>query len=76
MGSCFNLVKNAFATRRLALLVTSIEFWVILARAWAEIKILRIFDFPVFSFAFRFSPFFLFAAVIDLHWACLRLKSL
>ena len=54
MGSCFNLVENAFATRRLALLATSIAFWVILARAWAEIKILRIFDFSVFSFAFRF----------------------
>ena len=34
-----NLVENAFATRQLALLVTSIAFFDILARACAEIKI-------------------------------------
>ena len=34
-----NLVENAFATRQLALLVTSIAFYDILARACAEIKI-------------------------------------
>ena len=35
----FNLVENAFATRQLELLVTSIAFYDILARACAEIKI-------------------------------------
>ena len=34
-----NLVENAFATRQLALLVTSMAFYDILARACAEIKI-------------------------------------
>ena len=34
-----NLVENAFATPQLALLVTSIAFYDILARACAEIKI-------------------------------------
>ena len=34
-----NLVENAFATRQLALLVASIAFYDILARACAEIKI-------------------------------------
>ena len=43
----FNLVENAFATRQLELLVTSIAFYDILARACAEIKI----------FEFFFSPF-------------------
>ena len=37
----FNLVENAFATRQLALLATSITFHNILAWACAEIKILR-----------------------------------
>ena len=37
----FNLVENAFATRQLAVLATSIAFYDILARACAEIKILR-----------------------------------
>jgi len=36
----FNLVENAFATRQLAILATSIAFYDILARACAEIKIL------------------------------------
>ena len=35
-----NLVENAFATRQLALLATGIAFYVIVARACAEIKIL------------------------------------
>jgi len=35
----FNLVENAFATRQLAVLATSITFYDILARACAEIKI-------------------------------------
>ena len=37
----FNLVENAFATPQLELLVTSIAFYDILARACAEIKISR-----------------------------------
>jgi len=49
----FNLVENAFATRQLAALATSIAFYDILAWARAEIKILeekvtyvlRLFDF-------------------------------
>jgi len=36
----FNLVENAFATRQLAVLATSITFYDILACACAEIKIL------------------------------------
>ena len=64
----FNLVKNAFAIRQLALFATRITFYDILAQACAEIKILtfifRLFDFLMF-FLFPFSPF-LFAAVIDL----------
>jgi len=37
----FNLVENAFATRQLAILATSIAFYDILAWAYAEIQILR-----------------------------------
>ena len=37
----FNLVENVFATRQLAVLATNIAFYDILARACAEIKILR-----------------------------------
>jgi len=37
----FNLVKNAFARQQLAVLATNIMFYDILARACAEIKILR-----------------------------------
>jgi len=37
----FNLVENAFATRQLAILATSIAFYDILDRACAEIKVLR-----------------------------------
>jgi len=37
----FNLAKSAFATRQLAVLATSIAFYDTLARACAEIKILR-----------------------------------
>ena len=37
----FDLVKNAFATRQLALLATRIAFYDLLARACAEIKILE-----------------------------------
>ena len=36
----FNLFANAFATRQLAVLATSIVFCDILARACAEVKIL------------------------------------
>ena len=61
----FNLVENAFATRRLALLASSIAFYDILARAGAEMKtvnqkvtyVFRLFDFCIFFFAFSFSPF-------------------
>ena len=61
----FNLVENAFATRRLALLASSIAFYAILARACAEMKIVnqrvtyvfRLFDFCIFFFVFSFSPF-------------------
>ena len=35
----FNLIENAFATRQLTVLATSIAFYDILARACAEIKI-------------------------------------
>ena len=45
----FNLVENAFATRQLALLATSITFCDILARACAEIKTI---PFPFSSFLF------------------------
>ena len=37
----FNLAENAFATRQLAFLATSIAFYDILAWACAEIKILN-----------------------------------
>ena len=58
----FNLVnENAFATRQLALLATSIAFYDILPRACAEIKILSFLDEKVtnvFRLDFRFfSPF-------------------
>jgi len=56
----FNLVKNAFATRQLAVLAISIAFYDILARACAEI------DFRHFFSPFLFSFSFLFAVVIDL----------
>ena len=75
----FNLVKKAFATRRLAFLATSITFYDILARACAEITILRresylrlfvLILFPAFPFSF------LFAAVIDLLLGLLAVKKL
>jgi len=67
-GRGLNLVENASATRQLAVLVTSIAFYDILARACAEIKIfggesdLR----PEFFF-FRsyFFPFFLSSRCSD-----------
>ena len=37
----FNLVKNMFETQQLAFLATSIAFYHIFTRAYAEIKILR-----------------------------------
>ena len=63
----FNLVENAFATRQLALLASSIAFYDTLARACAEMKslnqkvtkVFRLFDFCIFYFAFSFSPFLL-----------------
>ena len=81
----FNLVENAFATRQLALLFSSIAFYDILARACAEMKILSqkvtyvfwLFDFCIFFFfrLFFFSFSFLFAAVIDLLLGLLLLKN-
>ena len=61
----FNLVVSAFATRQLAILATGIAFYDILARAWAEIKILRPMSlgfsiFEIFLLAFPFSPFLFF----------------
>jgi len=67
----FSLVENAFATRQLAVLATSIAFYDILAQACAEIKIL--------TFVFRLSFFsfsFLFAAVTDLLLGLLAVKKL
>ena len=81
----FNLVENAFATRQLALIVTSIAFNDILARACAEIKLfvresdlrLKAFRFLKFFFAFPFSPFlFIFSAVTDLLLGLLAVKKL
>ena len=51
-----NLVENAFATRQLALLDTSIALYDILARACAEIKILRFLDEKV-TYVFRLFDF-------------------
>ena len=51
-----NLVENAFATRQLALLATSIALYDILARACAEIKILRFLDEKV-TYVFRLFDF-------------------
>ena len=79
----FNLVENAFATRQLAFLATSIAFN-ILARACAEIKILdekvtyvlRLFDFWNFVFRLSFFSFsFHFAAVIDLLLGLLAVEK-
>jgi len=50
----FNLDENAFTTRQLASLATSIAFYDFLTRACAEIKIFRFLN---FFFAFPFSPF-------------------
>ena len=74
----FNLVENAFASRTLAILATSVTFYDILAQACAEIKILRVFGgesdlcpkvFRFFNVFYRLSFFsfsLLFAVVIDL----------
>jgi len=68
----FNLVENAFATRQLVILATSIAFYDILARACTEIKILL-----NFLFGLSFSSFsFLFAAVIDLLLGLLAVRKL
>ena len=60
----FKLVENAFATRQLAFLATSIPFYDSLTQACAEIKILtyvfRLFHFWIFFFTFPFSPFLFF----------------
>ena len=62
-GISFNLVENSFATQQLALLATKIAFYDILARACAEIKILRCLDekvtyvFRVFDFCIFVCPF-------------------
>ena len=80
-----NLVENAFATRQLALFAIRIAVYGILARACAEIRILRptslgfsIFRFWMFSlsfFSFSFL-FFFFLQRLTFYWACLRLKKL
>ena len=70
----FNLVENAFATRQLALLATSVAFCDILAGACAEIKILdgkvtyvfRLFDFWIFFFCLSF--FLLFFSFCRSDW--------
>ena len=84
----FNLVKNAFATRKLELLAIRITFYNILAWAFAEIKNLRcvwtrrspIDDFRLFDFwifpPLLFLLFFLFAAMIDLPLGLLAVKKL
>ena len=70
----FNLVKHASVTRQLAALATSIAFYDILPRAWAEILGFSIFEFffPLSFFSFSF----LFAAVIDLLLGLLVVKKL
>ena len=78
----FNVLKNALATRQLRFLATSIAFYVILTRACAEIKILkvtyvlRLFDFWNFFRLSFFSFAFLFAAVIDLLMGLLAVRKL
>ena len=82
----FTLVENAFATWQLPLRASSIAFYDILARAWAEIKILRwarkwrtslsLLSFEIF-FAFPFSPFPLFLLQwLTFYWTCLQWKKL
>ena len=67
----FNLVKKAFATQQFALLAASMVFYDIMARACAEIKILRresdlhlyifrLSNFLNFFFAVPVSPFLFF----------------
>ena len=64
----FNLVENAFATQQLAFLATSIAFYHIVTRAYAEIKNFctrkwpTSLGFSIFGifFAFAFSPFLFF----------------
>jgi len=47
----FNVVENAFATRQLAVLATSITFYDIMALACAEIKLLKVtYVFRLFDF--------------------------
>jgi len=72
----FNLVENAFARRRLAVLATSITFYGILARACAEIKILGFSIFEILFLLPFFSFSFLFAVVIDLLMGLLSVKKL
>ena len=80
----FNPVENAFARRRLPVLSTSIAFYGILARACAEIQILRregdlcLKAFRFLNFFFRLSFFsfsFLFAGVIALLLGLLSVKK-
>ena len=80
----FNLVQNAFATLQPAFLAHGIRIYNILARACAEIKILRweikILDekvtyvFRLFDFGL-FSPFPFCCSWLTFYWAWLRLKS-
>ena len=85
----FNLVEKAFATQQFALLATSIVFHDILARACAEIQILREFLDEKVTYVFRLFDFFnlffrlsfsslccLFAVVIDLLLGLLAVKKL
>ena len=73
----FNLVKNAFAARQLALLATRIAIGDILARVCTEIWPMSL-GFSIFEF---FPPSFFFfsflsAAVIDLLLGLLAVKKL
>ena len=71
----FNLVQKAFATQQFALLATSIPFYDIRARAYAEIKILRFLNCFLFFFSF-FSVSFVFASVIGLLLGLLAVKKI
>ena len=61
----FNLVGNAFATRQLALLATSFASYDILARACAEIKILR--SFPPTEVEYRGCQFWLKVMTLEVE---------
>ena len=76
-ANVLNLVEKAFATQQFALLATSFAFYDILARACAEIKILR-FTFLGFRFLKIFSLYLSLLFLLQwlaFYWACLRLKN-